>query len=185
MLRLIPPLILTLALAACGGGDVRLALPRVEPAERIPSRFASIEVREVTLPLYASEEKIAFASENGAIETRPGLLWADDPVRAVTLVLTRGLGAVTGATVAAEPWPYYDPAEVLIDVRIEDMVVQPDGLLRLTGQAYIAPRDESRGRSQFFAVRVPTDPRGPGGIAVARAAAVSELAKGIAQTALR
>ena len=178
-------LICLLALAACGGGPTRVALPRVDPGERIPSRFASIEVREVTLPLYAAQEEIAFAREDGAIQTETGLLWADDPTRAVTLELTRGIGQVTGATVASEPWPFDEFADALVDVRIEDMTVQANGEFRLTGQAYVAPRGE-RGQSQFFAVRVPLENvRDLGGIAEARARAVGELARGLASTALR
>ena len=174
-----------LVLTACSGGPTRVALPRVEVGERIPSRFASIEVREVTLPLYAAQEEIAFAREGGAIETQSGLLWADDPTRAVTLELTRGVGQVTGATVASEPWPFDEAADAILDVRVEDMVVQANGEFRLTGQAYVAPRGE-RGRSQFFAVRVPLDSAAElGGIAQARASAVGELARGLARTALR
>ena len=72
-----------IVLAGCGAEDRFIAAPQVQATEKVPSRYSSIEVREVSLPTHASSEEIYVEAEGGGL-TASDLLWADDPKRAVT-----------------------------------------------------------------------------------------------------
>jgi hypothetical protein len=76
-------------LAACGGPELRYAVPQITPTEKVSIAFASVEVREITLPTYAALEEIFVETPEGVITTADKLLWADDPARAATLELSR------------------------------------------------------------------------------------------------
>lgn len=184
-----PALALTLlaTLSACGGTVERFAVPTPAaeaPMPRIASRYATIEVRQVSLPTYAASEEIASRSATGAITSDKSMLWADEPSRAMTLELARILGQMTRAQVAAEPWPFLDRASALVDVRVEEMVAEADGTFRLTGQYYVAPDSGVGGRSGLFEILAPVTGEGPGALASARGAAVRQLAEQIARNGL-
>ncbi|ETW12036.1 hypothetical protein ATO8_13112 [Roseivivax marinus] len=171
-------------LAACGGPDQRFATPASTPTVRVASAYPTLEVVEVTLPLYAASEEIYAADAGGAI-TPLGPLWADDPARAMTLQLSRDLGQITGATVAPEPWPYREYAAAKVDVRIEDMLATDAGTFRLAGQYFVAPDEGGRNRSGSFSIEVPmATPDSAATIAAARSAAVSQLAETVARRGL-
>jgi uncharacterized lipoprotein YmbA len=174
-------------LAACGGGDARFATPSSAPEARVASRYPTIEVVEVTLPLYAAGEEI-FVEEPGGAITELGPLWADDPARAVTLQLSRDLAAITGARVAPEPWPFRQFPAAKVDVRLEDMRATLAGGFLMSGQYFVAPEEgEGAGdRSGSFRIEVPL-PEDPSVrlIAAARSAGVTALATQIARSGLR
>jgi hypothetical protein len=174
-----------LGLAGCGGGDIRYATPPVEPTVQVSSRYSSLEVIEVTLPTYAATEDIFIQQPDGAIEAL-GPLWADLPARAMTLQLARDLGAITGATVAPEPWPFRGFSDARIDVRFEEMVATAAGQFRIAGQFFVAPEQEGGDRSGRFsiAVALPED-ASVAQIAAARSTATLQLAEQIARAALR
>ncbi len=175
----------TLGIAGCGGGDLRYATPALEPTVQVASRYRSIEVVEVTLPTYAATEDIFLRQPDGAIEAL-GPLWADLPARAMTLQLARDLGAITGATVAPEPWPFRGFSDARIDVRFEEMVATTAGQFRIAGQYFVAPETEGDERSGRFSIAqpLPQDPTAAQ-IAAARGAATLQLAEQIARAALR
>ncbi|QPM91240.1 PqiC family protein [Pseudooceanicola algae] len=153
---------------------------------RIPSRFTSVEVQDVSLPDYAASGQIPERQADGSISSSRSVLWADEPTRAVTMELSRLLRQITGAEIAAEPWPFYDNAQAQLLVRVESMLAEGDGSFRLTGQFFVAPRDGRSGRSSDFMISVPVAaPGGPGAIADARSAAVLALAQRIARDGLR
>lgn len=179
-------LILMTALAACGGGVERFAVPAPVDAAlpKVSSRYSTVEIRQVSLPTYAASEEIATRSETGAITSNKSLLWADEPARAMTLELARVLGVMTRVQVAAEPWPFLDRAAALVDVRVEEMVADADGTFRLAGQYYVAPDSGIGGRSGLFSIVTPVVGEGAGAIAAARGAAVRDLAEQIARKGL-
>ncbi|KGM49446.1 PqiC family protein [Pseudooceanicola atlanticus] len=183
-------LALTLSLlAACGGGTIeRYAVPassQTADLPRISSRYGSIELREVSLPSYASSEEIAKRGETGAITSESSLLWADQPSRGMTLELARLLGLMTRAQVAAEPWPFLDRAAALVDIRVEQMLADADGTFRLSGQYYVAPDSGVGGRSGLFDLSAPIVGEGASAIAAARGQVVRSLAEEIARRGLR
>jgi len=176
------------ALSACGGSVERFAsgAPVVtQDLPRISSRYGSIEVRQISLPTYAASDEIATRSETGAITSDKSTLWADEPARAMTLELSRYLGQITGAQVAAEPWPFLDRAAAIVDVRVEDMVAEADGTFRISGQYYVAPDIGSGGRSGLFDLSEPVVGEGVSAIAAARALATRKLAEQITRQGLR
>jgi uncharacterized lipoprotein YmbA len=178
-----------LALAACsgGGGPALFQVPDVEAGARVAIAYRSVAVREVSLPAYAALQEISVAGSDGSLISAPGYLWADDPVRSITLDLTRNLARLTGAQVASEPWPFRELPEISVDVRVEELVAIRSGSLRLSGQYFTAPDDaERRGHAHFFDISVPYAPDGGvAAIAAARAAAVARLARDIAANGLR
>lgn len=179
-------LIFALAIAGCASEPPqRFAVPAVAAGDRIRASYGSVEVIEVSLPIYARTEEIWRETEDGALVSDPSTLWADEPVRAVTMELARQLTALTGARVAAEPWPFDEPAEARLEVRLEEMVAGADGRFRLAGQYFTADREGDRDRTAAFTLWAPIEPdSGIPGIAAARANAVKELARQIAQKGL-
>lgn len=179
-------LVLTaLVLAACTTKDVRFASAPIEPTARIASRYATLEVVEVTLPVYAASEEIFTQDATGAISAL-GPLWADEPARAMTLQLARDLAAITGATVAPQPWPFRGFAEARVDVRIEEMLATASGTFRISGQYFVAPETSGRDRSGLFSISVPLPAQpSPSRIADARGAAMLSLAEEIARRGLQ
>lgn len=171
-------------LTACGAVDSRVAIPKLQTEERERIAYASVSLREVSLPSYAASEDIYVSGEDGLLSPSEGLLWADDPSRAITLELSRHLAQITGAQVASEPWPFADYAEVEVELRVETMLPGADNVYRLTGQYFIAP-EEGRDRARLFDLAVPIAAPGPAGIAAARGQAVQDLALDIARNGLR
>ncbi|WP_135506911.1 PqiC family protein [Roseovarius aestuariivivens] len=172
------------ALAACGAPESRVAIPKLQADERQSIAYRSVSLREVSLPSYAASEEIFVAGEDGLLSPNEGLLWADDPSRAITLELSRHLSQITGAQVASEPWPFDDYPQVEVELRIETMLPGADNVFRLSGQYFVAP-ENGRDRSRLFDLAVPIVAEGAGGIAAARGRAVQDLALDIARNGLR
>lgn len=176
---------LLLSLAACGPDPVRYAVPDVATGDRIRVGVRSVEVREVSLPAYARTEEIWRETPEGALISDPNVLWADDPSRQMTQSLTRVLTTLTGARVAAEPWPFLDAPDARLEVRIDEMVAGADGTFRLSGQYFSASDSGNRDRSGLFDVSAPIGGDGSArDIASARANAMRSLARQIATSGL-
>lgn len=173
-------------LAACGGPPPqRVAVPKAEVADKQRISYRTVELRDVSLPSYAAAEEIYIADESGLLNTREGLLWADDPSRAITLEISRQLAQVTGAQVASEPWPFEEPAQARVEIRVEDILAQSDGTFRLAGQ-YFVSTENGRDRARLFDLSVPIDGIDTvAGIAQARGQAVRNLVLEIARSGLR
>ncbi len=177
-------------LSACGllGRDpLRIAVPAPVTEGRVAIRFASVELLEAELPDYADQEDIYVQGVGGAITQTRGFVWADDPSRAFTLELTRALGGLTGARVAPDPWPYDEPAEARVDVRVAEF--SPDltrGEFVISGEYFVAAFDESgRDTAREFRATAPLPPEaGPAAIAAARSQATVNLARQIATNGL-
>lgn len=181
-------LIAALLLPGCSAFSttLRYPVPVVQPAEKVSIRFRSVEVREVSLPEYAQLSEIGSQNPDGAIITDKSLLWADNPVRSVTLELARNLGLITGATVASEPWPFDDFPGARVEVRIEEMLTDRENRFRLTGQYFVATTGGGLNRSRLFQLAVPITGDGtPAEIAAARGKIISDLAVLIARDGLR
>ncbi|MGR3762349.1 PqiC family protein (plasmid) [Roseobacteraceae bacterium NS-SX3] len=176
-----------LALVACGGEPARFATPEAAPAEQIRVSYRSIELREVSLPLYAAAEEIAVADAAGQVQAARGSLWADDPVRSVTLALVRALSGITGARTASEPWPFASPPDVAVEVRFEEFLAGESGLFTARGMYFVAPAALGRAeRARSFTITKSFSPEGGfPAIAAARAAIISELAEQIVKSGLR
>ncbi|QQA43587.1 membrane integrity-associated transporter subunit PqiC [Pelagovum pacificum] len=171
------------ALGACGDNSQLYSVPPVPAAEseRVQISYGTVEVRQVSLPDYASQPEIYVRGADGSLTASDDLLWADEPTRAMTLELSRYLAQSTGAQVAAEPWPFADRAQATVEVRVEEMLTEPDGMFRITGQYHVASDFTGGGKSGLFDVAAPLTASSAGGIAAARGRAVYELALLIAR----
>lgn len=174
------------ALAACTGLEPRVSVPDAPTEVRARTSFPSIEMREVSLPTYASAEELSVQRADGTIATNADLLWADDPARAITLSLARQVALITGATVAPEPWPFDAYAAGRVDVRFTNVLARADNTLQVSGQYFVVD-SEGRGRDRavLFDIAEPiAAPSGPAQMAEARARAITALAVDIAQKGL-
>ncbi len=176
-----------MALSACGAAPSRFAVAPVLPEARVQISYSSLELREVSLPVYAQSEDISIEGLDGGIARANGLLWADVPARAMTLDLARALRTITDAQVAPEPWPFDSSPQARLEVRVEEMVASERGEFRLSGQYFVGAFDGSeRGRARTFALSVPLDlSSGPAAIAAARGQVTVMLAETIARDGLR
>ncbi|MBK0329394.1 membrane integrity-associated transporter subunit PqiC [Rhodobacteraceae bacterium F11138] len=172
---------LPLLLGACGetAGRYLLESPTADQKLRVP--VARIELRDVTLPDYASASEIMLQSEDGALFPVKGAIWADDPVRAVTLSLARNLDMLTTATAAGEPWPLDAYPDIRISTRIERMVARSDGQFELAGQYSIAaPEQAVRESINRFEILQPLSGDTPAAVAEATSAALLTLTQQMA-----
>lgn len=179
--------IVTMALVALAGcssptDTARYPLDPAPATKSLPNRIGTAELREVSLPQYASGQEIAYQTADGALRSDPKQIWADDPPRAMTLALAREISALSGATVIAEPWPLADMPARRIEVRVEQFLPGSDGVVRLSGAYYVTPAaGASADVVRRFDLRQPIAGEGPAAIAAAQSAAVAALAAQIAQ----
>lgn len=174
-------LLAAISLGACGPERLVTA-PQIELEERIRTSFSSIEVREVSLPTYAAAEEVPI--NDGGSLVLSEVLWADDPIRSVTLTLTRNISELTGVRVASEPWPFDEFPAARVDVRVEDLIVT-GGSLRLAGQYYVADLEGGgREHAHLFEFSTPVAGGSAASIAAGRAELIAELAKDIARRGL-
>lgn len=123
-------------MAGCSNGEktARFLIDPPMTGERLPNRLGTTELKEVSLPDYASGDEVSWQSADGAVRSNTKQLWADNPERAFTLTLARTISDLSGATVIAEPWPLAEPARRTLEVRVEKALAQADGRYRLTGR---------------------------------------------------
>jgi uncharacterized lipoprotein YmbA len=170
-------------LAACGAPD-RIAVQSPAVTETVRIGFASVEVKDVSLPTYASADEVTQQAPDGSLVTLK-TLWADAPERAIALELSRNLAKLTQRRVASEPWPFEEEAAATLDIRFNDLIAGTDGLFRATGQYFVGVY-EGRERAGLFDLTVAYDPAGgPPAIARARGQIVLDLAKYVAREGLR
>ncbi|MGX0877676.1 putative lipoprotein YmbA [Roseovarius sp. MBR-154] len=173
-------------LAACASApQERLAVPRAEVSETQRIAHATVALRNVSLPTYAAGEAIFTADATGRLRDSGGLLWADDPSRAMTLELARLLTEITGARVASEPWPFLDPAAAEVEIRVEEMLARADGAFRLSGQYFVSAED-GPDRARLFDLQTGIGAETtPEALAAARARLMRDLALDLAKRGLR
>lgn len=172
-----------LALAACAGDIDRLAMTPQPSSLELRPLVGSAMVRTVSLPAYAAAEEVARETPDGLIASNGDILWADDPQRAVTLVLAQSLSDILNTDVGPEPWPFVGLPDVSIDVRVARMLATADGSFRLTGQFYVGgDGTDFRNSGQSFDISVPMPDQSVSSIATAQATALRILSEEIAQT---
>lgn len=175
-----------LALGACSSTPDRYAVSAPVVTEKQRIAFASLEVKDVSLPSYAAADEIAVQDAEGKLVTSKDLLWADNQERAVALELARNLAKLSGARIASEPWPFEAFPEARLEVRFESLVAREGGQFHTAGQYFVGVPDGGRERSGMFDLAVAFDPEaGPQAIANARGQIILELATYIARKGLR
>lgn len=172
------------ALASCSNGEktARYLIDPPAPAERLPNRLGTAELKDVSLPEYASGDEVSWQTPDGAVRSNTRQLWADDPQRAVTQTLARTISDISGATVIAEPWPLAEPPRRTVEVRVEKALAQARGGYRLSGRYFVS--DAGAGganQARSFDITIPLGEKpGPAAIAQAQSQAIAQLARQIA-----
>lgn len=171
------------ALSACSDPEdtARFLIDPPVPGGQVPNRLGSAELKDVSLPEYASGQEVAFQTPDGAVRSNPDNVWADNPQRAFTLSLARAISDASGATVIGEPWPLAEPPQRVLEVRVERALAQANGIYRLSGRYFVA--DEGSGganHARSFDISVPMGSTGPGASAAAASSAIAILARQIA-----
>lgn len=181
MVRFLP--LTLLLLTACGGTSPLYLIdtpPAAATATPVRVRVSTLEVLEVSLPAYAEDSQILLEGGDGALTPIKGALWADEPVRAVTLLLSDHIGRRGTATVAAEPWPLETPAQAAVHVTVSEMVARASGQFDLKGQYAISSYEHIlRERIKRFEISVPLVDGSPAGVAKASGQAMQQLAEDI------
>ncbi len=179
-------LCLLLFLAACSSEEdiARYTLPAVPVDARQSIGARTVEIRTISLPLYAEAEEIAVRAEDGSLRATGDILWADEPDRALTALVARSLADATGATVAAEPWPLERFPDMRIEVRIDELAAPLAGPLHVAGAWFAArPGRDGADRSGRFDFMVPVAEPGYLALAEAHAIAARDIALAIAEGA--
>lgn len=177
---------LTALLAACAGNTARLDMAQVPSQLNLRAAVGSAMVRAVSLPTYAAAEELSVETADGLITSSDGILWADDPSRAITLNLTRNLGEILNARIGPDPWPFVGLPDVAIDVRVTKMLAGADGVFDLEGQFFVGGDGiDYTNSTNIFAIATPTAGLTPAAIATAQARALVTLSEQIARTLAR
>lgn len=152
---------------------------------RIPNVIGSAELRDVSLPEYASGQEVAWQTEDGAVRSTPDELWADTPQRAFTLALAGRISDISGATVIAEPWPLAASPDKRLEVRVERALAGADRIYRLEGRYFVSSQDFDEGAdlTRRFTIAVPLNGEGPAAVARAQSQAIAQLAEQMARLA--
>lgn len=194
MVRFVPRAVLAaacLGLAACAGPVTQVAVPPVQTDLRLRPIIGSVELRDLSLPRYAAADDVVRGGADGGIGALPGAVWADTPERALTLRLADALEAITGARVAAEPWPFAEPPSASVTVRVTDALGQAGaddapGRFVLRGRYAIAPvAGDLADRAGRFDIAVPLADDSPMALATAQSAALGQLAETLARRIAR
>jgi uncharacterized protein len=174
------------AVAACSSPTNRVDLLPLQSELRRNAVVSSVMVRTVSLPTYAAAEEIAMQSPEGFIVTEGDILWADQPDRAATLTITRHLNTILSATVGPDPWPFVDLPDVVVEVRVEEIIAGGDGVFRLRGQ-YFVGGDAARFRNtvRSFNYTSPLPDLSFASVAAAQSQVLLELSEDIAKTLSR
>lgn len=148
--------------------------PLLETARK---NSATIEVLEVSLPLYMQGQEIPVMMEDGSIRTDPSALWADDPARAISLNLAEALSRMSGGVASVEPWPLDERADRRLDVRVKTLLATNQGALKFSGQYFMVDDDGGKPKVDWFDITVPMSERSGRSIARATGIATQRLAE--------
>ena len=199
MFRVVLAAATAVTLAGCEDNSRRYALEAtssVAPVKQMRARVSSVLVRSVSLPTYAAAEEMAFQDETGVIKLNKTELWADEPERATTLVISRHLNRMLAATIAPEPWPLEEAPQAAVDIRVEQLLATNRNTLRLSGQYFTGgqeiepsldeeipkvPRRTIRSQAELFDIEVAILSETPGVLATAQSDALRILAERIAK----
>lgn len=98
------------------------------------SGIRSLGMSPVELPGYSSDPQITSLKFDGTVYQDDGHRWAEEPIDAITRLLSERLRVHTEATVLIEPWPRdYEPL-ARVEVSFNKLLRQTDGGVHMTGQ---------------------------------------------------
>ncbi len=132
-------------LSACGSGPpARLYLlePILDPeASKAVHHVTDIGVARISLPSYASDQRIASRGNVRLITQADKHRWAEEPEEAMTRVFADRLRYVSKANVIVEPWPRgYEP-QARVEVDFDKLLRENSGGVEMSGQIRIIAGD--------------------------------------------
>lgn len=182
-MRIVSMFIALLALAGCVSAERdRFLIEAASSSEKVQTDARTISVTKISLPTYATETGIFIQNDLGAIVAIPKADWADDTERAMRLFLVRDLASISGAEVASDPWPLGGIPEAEVRIDVEQMFVDRNNTMQLSGQFSIR-RDINERRSLIrqFAITTKARSASPADVVDAHGEAWQKLAKTIAE----
>ncbi|MBX2836249.1 MAG: PqiC family protein [Gammaproteobacteria bacterium] len=137
--------VLPLACSSKPPAKVYLLEPVFDLQAEVPAaNIQALGLAVVTLPGYATDQRIASRGERARILLDDDHEWADSPDEAITRVLAHRLQDFADADVLIEPWPRgYDP-EARIEVVFDRLLREPTGGAEMAGQIRIIAGDGRR-----------------------------------------
>jgi len=149
-------------LAACSGGpppqlfllDTRIGGVSTDAA--LTTSLEALGISQITLPGYASDERIASIQANGRIVQHEVQRWAEEPEAAITRLLSARLRDRASATVLVEPYPRDYAPQARIDILFDRLLGLPGGGAHLSGQIQLLS-----GNGRKLMQSVPFDIRSP------------------------
>lgn len=182
------PLLMTCTaiLVACSSPASRLDMSPLNSSLELRSLVSTIMVRTVSLPSYAAGEELSFENIDGFITSDAEVLWADQPDRAVTLLITRHLNDILNATAGPDPWPFAGLPDVAVDIRVAEMLARADATFRLRGQYFVGGDGiDFPNRASSFDITEAMTGEDLQAVALAQSAALLSLSEDIAQSLAR
>lgn len=168
-------------LGGCGGAMSPQVLIEPQSSElRVRIGASRVMLRDISLPAYAEGTEIAVRDGTGTLMEKSGEVWADEPARAMAGALIRNLSTITGAQVAAEPWPLEGYPDVEVTIRVEHMYADSAGAITLGGY-FAVRRDYGRSAIHQFWITRPATPADPKPLSKLYESAWTELAEQIAR----
>ncbi|UPG72062.1 PqiC family protein [Roseomonas gilardii subsp. gilardii] len=142
------------------------------PGPALPGRGRQIQLRRVGIPGYLDRPGLVRAREGGRLAVADAESWAEPFGDMVTRVLAGNLALrLPEDSVAAEGDALRMPANILAEVQIQRFEAGPDGVVDLTAQVAVHPRNREAAGSRTLRFRVPsgagsgTGPDAPGVVA--------------------
>ncbi|HBZ45207.1 MAG TPA: hypothetical protein DEO85_14380 [Maritimibacter sp.] len=166
--------------ASCGSTGPQVVIDSQSSELRVRSSARSVMIHDISLPAYAEAVEISLRDEDGTLVEQKGQVWADAPARAMSGVIVRNLSTITGAQVAADPWPLEGYPQVEVTIRVEQMFARDDGSISLTGY-YALRREYGRSAIRQFAIERAGSPEAKANLARAYDLAWRDLAEQIAK----
>ena len=131
--------------SACGSGPpARLYLLEPVLAPELSEPLANITdlgITVVSLPSYASDQRIASRNQDHLIVQAAKHKWAEDPEEAITRVLADRLRYITKANVVTEPWPRGFEPQARVEVSFDKLLREASGGVEMAGQIEIIAGD--------------------------------------------
>jgi len=142
--RVIIMLVSVLVMSCSSGPPPKQFLlePVLDPVnENNPPSIDAVALAVVSIPAYASDDRIASRDEQHQVVYDENAKWADSPDEAITRVLANRLRYFLEANVIVEPWPRgYEP-QARIEVQLDKLIREATGGAELSGQIRIISGD--------------------------------------------
>jgi uncharacterized lipoprotein YmbA len=182
MRKILAGLFVVFSLLGCEDSSKLYLLDDVVPQERLNTVAKLVEVARLDLPEYVQANKISLRGEDGILRSSKNDLWADTPDRAMTELLALALDDGLSADVAADPWPFDQPADIKVVVKVHKLIGTQGGNLLFSGQYFLSsPIGGALAKTERFDIEVPLNDASVQMLSNAHSLAIGQLAAQISK----